>query len=221
MRRAAWSRAFKPSRLAWCASPLQSFWVKLFGTDRYILPCASPTDAVLARAFESSDRPHRRRLRFGVACRKSSRLDFATAHGGRGRYGPIRESEISQTHGNADPSKLCNHSLLELASRDVNLSWRLESKGQQQEIVVESRLICSDVSILREAAERGLGIARLPTFEVEGENKLAELVRVLPRWRSRSVPVTLLFPSHKSLAPNVRAFMDAIVGELKLPAFDP
>lgn len=68
-----------------------------------------------------------------------------------------------------------------------------------------------DRTLRREVAAIGAGIVRLPEFVAAPALASRRLVPVLAGWATRRVEVHALFPSHKSLSPALRAFVDLAV----------
>ena len=73
------------------------------------------------------------------------------------------------------------------------------------------RLSANDPLLLRESAATGAGIVTLPSFVAAPAVTAGHLVPVLPDWTTRRVDVHAVFPSHKSLSPALRAFVDLAV----------
>jgi LysR family transcriptional regulator, regulator for bpeEF and oprC len=70
------------------------------------------------------------------------------------------------------------------------------------------RLILSDIATSLQAGLAGLGIVHASHFTV-GQYLLAgTLVRVLPDWRGRVLPLTLLSPGNRFRTMRVQVFMD-------------
>lgn len=84
---------------------------------------------------------------------------------------------------------------------------------------VQVRLQSDHFSVLKQAALAGMGIASLPLYACTDELKSHALQIVLPEWRPKSGQLIALFPTRKSLAPAVRAFIDFLKTELS-PLFD-
>lgn len=75
-------------------------------------------------------------------------------------------------------------------------------------------IVGTDPAMLREVTAAGLGIASLPVFVAESAVAARRLVPVLPDWATRIVDVHAVFPSHKSLSPALRAFVDLAADQL-------
>jgi len=67
------------------------------------------------------------------------------------------------------------------------------------------------VTSLREAILTGLGITVLPEWLIEGDLVSGRLVRVLPKWKARELPVHVVYPAQRRLPLRVRTFIDFAV----------
>jgi DNA-binding transcriptional LysR family regulator len=108
------------------------------------------------------------------------------------------------------PADLPLHDLLEGSPTLSTAGWTLrhDDSGAVEPVVARFRLVANDAIVLQSAALAGLGIVSLPTFAVEDEVAAGRLKPVLPAWSTRDLDIHAVFPSHKSLSPALRAFVD-------------
>jgi len=78
-------------------------------------------------------------------------------------------------------------------------------------ISVEGSLVSNDITLLVDAAVRGLGIAVLPTLLVGELLERGALVRVLPELIDAESRVSVVYQEKELLPPQVRAFIDVLV----------
>src|SRR6266851_4410570 len=78
-------------------------------------------------------------------------------------------------------------------------------------ISVEGSFVSNDITLLMDAAVRGLGIALLPTLLVGVPLERGALVRVLPELIHADTRVAVGYPEKELMPPQVRAFIDALV----------
>jgi DNA-binding transcriptional LysR family regulator len=78
-------------------------------------------------------------------------------------------------------------------------------------ISVEGSLVSNDITLLIDAAVRGLGIAVLPTLLVGELLECGALVRVLPQLINAESRVSVVYQEKELLPPQVRAFIDVLV----------
>lgn len=95
--------------------------------------------------------------------------------------------------------------------------WNLKNKTAKKTIIPNSKLKVNHLQSLKDALLNDLGFALLPTVMVSDELKNGELVIAFQDWSSESVPVQIVYPAQKYVAPKVRAFVDFLgrVGEIK------
>lgn len=108
------------------------------------------------------------------------------------------------------PADLAQHDLLEGSPTLSTAGWTLRHDGSEavEQVAARFRLVANDAVLLQAAALEGLGIASLPTFAVQDELAGGRLKPVLPDWSTRQLDIHAVFPSHKSLSPALRAFVD-------------
>jgi DNA-binding transcriptional LysR family regulator len=59
-----------------------------------------------------------------------------------------------------------------------------------------------------EAVRAGLGVALIPEFLVREDVRSRRLVRLLPQWEPKALPVHVVYDGHRMLPARVRAFID-------------
>jgi DNA-binding transcriptional LysR family regulator len=77
---------------------------------------------------------------------------------------------------------------------------------------------------LSAAAVCGAGIVLQPEYVLDDDLRTGALVRVLPRYAPRALPVHLVFPAQQSSTPKLRAWIDFVVeklGKSRLPQRPP
>lgn len=72
-------------------------------------------------------------------------------------------------------------------------------------------LISEGVTSLREAVRAGLGVAVLPDWLAREDLVSGRLVRVLPLWNAKELPVHVIYQGQRLLPARVRAFIDFAV----------
>lgn len=115
----------------------------------------------------------------------------------------------------ATVQELTGHVLIDNAPVAATPGWHItHDDGRLHPVVAHFRLAANDALLLREMAATGAGIATLPAFVAAPAVAAGRLVPVLPGWATRRVDVHAVFPSHKSLSPALRAFVDLAVSRL-------
>jgi DNA-binding transcriptional LysR family regulator len=83
--------------------------------------------------------------------------------------------------------------------------------GTEETLRISPVLICEGVTSIREAVRDGLGISLLPDWLIKDELAAGELVRILPKWKARDLPIHVVYAGQKVLPTRVSAFIDFAV----------
>jgi len=114
------------------------------------------------------------------------------------------------------PGQLADHATLALGWQAPRGKWFLEHlSGERVAVEITPRLKSEDMSTLKEAAIRGLGVAALPAYTCRDEIRSGRLRRVLPDWHAGMAQLSLLQPSRRGTSPPVQALLDFLVEELE------
>lgn len=112
-------------------------------------------------------------------------------------------------------AQLTGHVLVDNAPSPAAAGWTLtHDDGRTQAVPARCRLAANDAALLRDLATAAIGIVALPVFVAAPAVAAGRLTPVLPDWATRRVDVHAVFPSHKSLSPALRAFVDLAVSRL-------
>jgi len=112
------------------------------------------------------------------------------------------------------PEDLANHQALSLGWQTHGSYWMLEHKsGAKEKIQIEPRLKSDDMTTLKEAAGKGLGIVALPAYTCRDEVASGKLVKVLPEWHAGQANLSLMMPQRSGYAAPVEAFQDFLQAE--------
>jgi len=99
--------------------------------------------------------------------------------------------------------------------------WRFARGGEEVRVPVTGNLRLNNGLLERDAAERGAGIALLPTFYVGPLIAAGKLVVLMPDWKPPELGIYAVYPQTQHVAPKVRAFVDFLVGHFgPKPAWD-
>ena len=113
------------------------------------------------------------------------------------------------------PAELAGYPTLSPTERPGLDRWTLvNEKGDEETVVHEPRLSSSEVSLLRQAALDGAGIAFLAEYACREPLVDGRLERVLPAWAGREGIFHLVFTSRRGLLPGVRAVIDLVAETL-------
>lgn len=122
------------------------------------------------------------------------------------------------------PSDLADHGCIGLNEAGTNELWRYREPGsvrRARSVRVTCRLTVNGVGAAIEAAERGLGIVRPLSYQVERQVADGSLVALLPAYEPTPIPVHLVFPPRRRDGSAVRAFIDHAVPLLRQLSSEP
>jgi DNA-binding transcriptional LysR family regulator len=89
--------------------------------------------------------------------------------------------------------------------------WRLQAEaGEAAELNVALKFCANNLNIIRQAALRGLGLARLPITMCQADLREGSLVLPLPGWAPPAITIYALYPSRRSLPLAGRLFMSGL-----------
>ena len=83
--------------------------------------------------------------------------------------------------------------------------------GTEQTLHLSPVLISEGVASVREAVRAGVGVAVLPDWLIREDLLSKRLVRVLPQWNAKDLPVHVVYAGARLLPTRVRAFIDFAV----------
>lgn len=153
--------------------------------------------------------------RFDVAIRTGA-LPDSTLVARRLTDGPYRivaSPAYLEAHGTPrTPSDLTDHPCVRFAKLGsaARTTWPFAQGKRAIEVPIRGRLVSDDFVLLRQAAERGLGIARLPGLLVHGSVRAGTLVRLLDAYAPPPTPLHLVYVGGRNLPPRTRAFLDFV-----------
>ena len=114
------------------------------------------------------------------------------------------------------PRDLQAHDCVVFNSPPFGDSWAFtHDDGRSERVDVRPRIAVNDLLSARDAALRGLGVARLPEYISHRECAAGRLVRVLPRWSTGERKVGLAYPQTRKLDPTVRTCIDFVARALR------
>lgn len=94
--------------------------------------------------------------------------------------------------------------------------WDLEGpEGATAQVRHCPRLITDDMTSLRLAAQRDLGVVQLPYMVVREDLSKGRLVEVIPGWAPKGGIVHAVFPSRRGLLPAVRMLLDHLATNIQ------
>jgi DNA-binding transcriptional LysR family regulator len=115
----------------------------------------------------------------------------------------------------ATPADLAGHTCIVHDIGPGSNVWTfVTSKGSEQ-FQVSGGFLANDFSAVRVAARSGYGIALLPLFGVLDDLRSGMLVCVLNEFPMPSIPLSLVYPSRRHLAPRTRVVLEFILEQVR------
>jgi DNA-binding transcriptional LysR family regulator len=134
---------------------------------------------------------------------------------GRGEQGYYASPTYLRGRRLTHPDQLVGHDLIVFSGAPRGLRWQFQIGKRLIDLPVEGRVVVNDLALAQRAATRGHGVAWLPAPFGREEVKSGALVPVLRKFWPTPVPVQLVYPSARHLAPQVRATIELLTAKLK------
>ncbi len=113
----------------------------------------------------------------------------------------------------ATPADLAAHTcLIHDATAEV---WRFIGPDGPLSVRVTGAFIANDSEAIRRVAGAGHGIALLPEIQLIDDLRARRLFRLMEGYHSQRVPVHIVYPSRRNLAPRTRVVMDFLVEQTR------
>jgi DNA-binding transcriptional LysR family regulator len=113
------------------------------------------------------------------------------------------------------PVDLATHTcLIHDATPEPEL-WRFTGADGPISVRVSGAFIANDSQAVQRAARAGYGIASLPEIQLIDDLRAGRLFRLLEDYPSQRVPVQIVYPSRRNLAPRTRVVMDFLVEQTR------
>ena len=113
------------------------------------------------------------------------------------------------------PEDLKDHRILAFTGLMPNREWKAYVNGKVKTISLQPKYEINDAPACIDAAEAGEGITIALSYMVAKSLAANELETVLDNYKSPEIPVQLVYPQSRLIAPKVRSFVDHAAPELK------
>jgi DNA-binding transcriptional LysR family regulator len=115
----------------------------------------------------------------------------------------------------ATPEDLALHvCLIHDATPDPHL-WRFAGPDGPMSVRVSGAFLANDSEAVRRAARAGHGVALLPEIQLVDDLRAGRLFRLLEDYPSQQVPVHIVYPSRRHLAPRTRVVLDFLIEQMR------
>ena len=115
-------------------------------------------------------------------------------------------------------SHLSQHRLVNFAAKlnTQGAAWEYQEDGVHHQRPMRSSIAVDGTDAYVAACLAGLGLIQAPVHGIEHLIQAGRLVAVMPRFEAASMPVTLLYPNRRQMAPRVKAVV-AWISEVVKP----
>jgi DNA-binding transcriptional LysR family regulator len=136
---------------------------------------------------------------------------------GSGISGYYASRAYLKKHGRPkQPADLARHTCVIFSGSPRGARWRFLVGKREQETMVQGRLVANSLALARFAAARGHGITWLPEALARDSIADGSLVPVLADFWPAPIPIQLVYPSARHLAPQVRVAVDLLTSWFSL-----
>lgn len=118
------------------------------------------------------------------------------------------------------PGDLSRHACLHYGATTTVPRWQLTENGSPVTVPIAASLSSNNGDALREAALRGIGIGRLPTFLIGEDLAAGRLKVVLADYAPQDVVIHALYAPNRFLAAKTRVFIDFLVERFAHPPWE-
>lgn len=109
------------------------------------------------------------------------------------------------------PSDLNNHQCLFFLSSGRPQAWSFRNDlGLFSFSSNSGRLLLDSAEALKAATVNGVGIANLPSYNIEDELRGKRLMPILQEYWMLPEPIRVVYPTRQHLSPKIRAFIDSL-----------
>jgi DNA-binding transcriptional LysR family regulator len=121
-----------------------------------------------------------------------------------------------ERHGKpSTPAELANHTCIVHDLGRGSDVWTFVTPEGPQDFRVSGGFLANDSRAVRLAARSGYGIAVLVLLEVFDDLRSGQLVRVLSDFPAPALPLSLVYPSRRHLAPRTRLVLEFILEQVR------
>ncbi|WP_181176994.1 LysR family transcriptional regulator [Mesorhizobium sp. B2-6-4] len=117
------------------------------------------------------------------------------------------------------PTDLTSHECVLRAGADPIAEWPFATDGRELRVKLRGKLRTNSASVMRSAMAKGLGIARLPYWQVEPLVRAGEAEIVLATFEPDRIPMQIVWSPTGALLERVRKLIDFLATRLKSQGF--
>ena len=113
------------------------------------------------------------------------------------------------------PDDVSNHSCILWNSLGAQRAWLFKVDGQETMFPIQMRLLTTLPNSAVQAAEAGLGLTQVTSYQAEAAVRDGTLVPVLRAFECKPTPVSLVHPSKRHVPAKLRTFLDFAAPRLR------
>ena len=113
------------------------------------------------------------------------------------------------------PAELSQHRIIGGPATLVPNAWVFERDGKTETLELSPHVSTNDNEATVAAAVAGLGITSTQQWACRRELRDGSLVRLLPKWKTRDIPVHAYFPAGRATRAAARALIDFLAAEFR------
>lgn len=113
------------------------------------------------------------------------------------------------------PHELAQHSVIHFPPEQAGKAIKLSKNNKTVEVPITTRLTVNSLTVARDAALDGLGIAILPEFVCAQKVKEKKLKVLLADWALPSSPIYAVYPSRRHLSAKVQVFLNFLTEQFQ------
>jgi len=114
-----------------------------------------------------------------------------------------------------NPEALTNHTIIVATNLSATIEWRFKQDEKPLAVRIKPRLSVTSNDSAIEAAVRGLGIARLMSYQVAPELESGKLKILLSEFEPTPVPIHILHREGRYASTKIRSFIDLMAERLR------
>jgi DNA-binding transcriptional LysR family regulator len=118
------------------------------------------------------------------------------------------------------PDELEKHDCMFFGTGIDVVTVRLERENRSEQVALSARMVVTDMDVLRDAVNAGLGIGLLPAFLCLEGLRARRLERILREWSFPPTPVHVVYPSTRYVSPKVKSFVDHLQQRMSPPPWE-
>ena len=113
------------------------------------------------------------------------------------------------------PEDLIRHECIVHGTNANRTIWRFGTDDEPLSVKINGALMVNESEVARRAALAGHGIARMSVLHAVDDIREGRLVQVLTDFPTVPVPMQLVYPSRRHLAPRTRVVMDFLAEQIE------